>query len=93
MNLIVCVRHVNYEGIAVLVELAHEGKSIEVLCLILGNLLSVHAQRLCEIAETIEETDGAHVYIAVRSLLQIVTCEHSETSGINLQHVVQSVFH
>ena len=80
MHLIVHVGNVHDNGIAVGVKLPLYGKRVEVLRVVLGYLLAVHAQALREVAETIEETDGAKVYIAVRCLFQIVAGEHAETA-------------
>ena len=85
VNLIIGIRHVDNQRVAVLVELTLDGQRAEVLALIVGNLLSVHRQALCEIAEAIEKTDGAHVDVGVGSLLHIVTSQHSQTTRINLQ--------
>ena len=93
MNLIVHVRNVNYERLAVLVEHALYGKRAEVLCIVLSNLLTVHRESLLEIAVTIEEADATHVDVRVRSLLHVVTGEHTETARINLNHLVDTVLH
>ncbi len=63
VHLIVHVGNVNNQRLAVLVENALNGQRIEVLCIILCNLLAIHRQSLLEIAVTIEETNGTHVYI------------------------------
>ena len=65
MNHIVGVRNVNDKWIAVFVKYALNRNLIEVLCFILCNLLAIHAQSLCEVAEAIEETNSTHVNIAV----------------------------
>ena len=93
MNLIVHVRHIHNNGVAVLIEHALDGQRVEVLCVIVGYLLSVHAERLLEVAVAIEEADGTHVDVAVRSLLYIVAGEHAETARIDLQHLVDSILH
>ena len=42
VNLIVHVRNINYQWLAVLVENALYWERVEVLCVVLGNLLTVH---------------------------------------------------
>ena len=93
MNLIVHVRYIDNKWIAVLVKLALDGKGIEVLCLIISYLLTVHTQALSKVAKTIKKTNGAHINVRIRSFLQIVASEHSKTTRINLQHLVQTKFH
>ena len=93
MNLIVGVGHVDDHRVAVLVELAHDGQRREVLRLVVGYLLSVHRQALCEVAEAIEETYGTHVDIRVGSLLDIVAGQHAETARVNLQGRMDTVLH
>ena len=85
MNLIVGVRNINHHRIAVLVELALNRQRTEVLALVVGNLLTIDRQTLCEVTKTIEETHCTHIDIGIGSLLHIVTCQHSQTAGINLQ--------
>ena len=65
MYLIVHVGYVYHYGVAVGVELTLDGQRVEVLCVVLGNLLAIHAQTLCEIAKAIQETYCTHVDIAV----------------------------
>ena len=93
VNLIVGVRNINNQRISVLVVNTLYGDRVEVLSLVLGNLLSVHAQSLGEVTETIEETNGTHVNVAVRSLLHIVTGKHTETTRINLQCRMDTILH
>ena len=90
---IVHVRYLDHQRFTILVELAHNGQRTEVLGLVVSNLLTVHRQALCEVAETIEETDGAHVDVGVRSLLHIVTGQHTQTAAVDLQGRVETVFH
>ena len=85
MHIIVEVRHIDHQRIAILVELALHRQATEVLGFVVGHLLSVHRQTLGEVAVTIQETDGTHIDIGVRSLLHIVTCQHTQTTGIDLQ--------
>ena len=93
MYLIIHIRNVDNEWIAVLVKLALDRKRIKVLCLIVGNLLTVHTQALSKVSETIKKTNGAHINVRIGSFLQIVASEHSKTTRINLQHLVQTKFH
>ena len=93
VNIIVHVRNVNYHGSAVSVHLLLDGQRTEVLCLIVSNLLTIHAQSLSEVAVTIQETNSAHVYVAVRSLLDVVTGQDTKTTRVDLQHLVQTVLH
>ena len=93
VNLIVVVRYVDHQRITILVKLTLDRQRTEVLCLIVGNLLSVHRQALSEIAETIEETNGTHIDIRVRSLLHIVTSQHTQTTRVDLQGRVHTVLH
>ena len=65
MNLIVCIRNIDYQWVAVLVKLTLDRQASEVLSLIISNLLSVHRQTLLKISETIQETNCTHVYIRV----------------------------
>ena len=91
--LIVAVRNIHDHLIAVLVQFTLDGQGIEILCVVFGNLLSVHGEALCEVTETIEETYGTEVDIGVGSLLEIVAGQHAQTAGIDLQRLVQTEFH
>ena len=93
MHMIVHIGHVDHHLIAVGIEHTLNGQGIEILRVILGNLLAVHAEALCEIAITIEEPHGTHVDIAVRSLFQIVAGQHAQTARIDFQHLRQTKFH
>ena len=90
---IVRIGHVDHHRLSVLVELAHNGQVGEVLCLVFSNLLSVHRQALCEIAEAIEESHGTHVDVRVAGLLQIVACQHAKAAAVDLQGRVHAVLH
>ena len=65
MNKIISIRNVNNERVAVAVKLALDGQEVEVLSLVIGNLLPIHAQRLLKVAITVKETDSTHIHIAV----------------------------
>ena len=93
MHLIVDIRHINDNLIAILVEHALDRQTVEILRVVTGNLLTIHAQGLREIAVTIEETDAAEIDVGVRGFLQVVTCQHTKTTRINLQHLVEAILH
>ena len=93
VNLIICIWNVYDYRITLSIENTLYRNRVEVLSLILGNLLTIHAQSLCEIAKTIKETDSAHVNIAVGSLFNIVTGKHSKTTRVNLQSRVDTILH
>ena len=85
--------HINYYLLALAVEHALDGHTVEVLRLILCNLLSVHREGLSKVAITIEETDGSHINVGVRSLLHIVARQNTKTTGIDLDVVVHTILH
>ena len=93
MNLIIHIGHVNNNGVAILVEHALDGQRVEVLSIVVSNLLAVHAERLLEVAVAIEEADGTHVNIAVRSLFHIVAGKHTQTTRVDFQHLVNTILH
>ena len=93
VNLIVHVRNIDNQGIAIGIELTLHGERVEVLCFVVGYLLALHVQALSEIAETIQETDSTHVDIAVGGLFQIVAGKHAQTARIDLKNLVQAVLH
>ena len=90
---VVHIGHLNHHGVAILVELAHNGQTGKVLGLVVGYLLAVHRQALGEVAETVEEAHRAHVDIRVAGLLQIVAGQHAQTAGVDLQGRVHAVLH
>ena len=73
MHLVVDIGHIHNHRRTVLVELALDGQRMEVLCVIDGNLLTVHRQTLLEVTVAIQETHGTHIHVGIGSLLQIVT--------------------
>ena len=93
MYLIVHIGYVYHNRVAILVQNALNRKRIEVLGVVFGNLLAIHTQTLSEVAEAIEETDCTEVNITVRCLLEVVTSQHTETTGVNLEHLVETIFH
>ena len=93
MNLIVGVRHIDHQRITILIKLTLDRQRAEVLSLVVGNLLSVHRKTLCEIAETIQETNGTHVNVRVGSLFHVVASEHTQTTRIDFQGRVDTILH
>ena len=93
MNLIVHVGYVDDKGLAVLVQLLLDGQAAEVLGLVVSDLLTVHRERLCEIAVAIEESDSHQVDIRVAGLLDLVAGEDAQAARVDLKHLVQTVFH
>ena len=87
------VGHFHDNLIAVGIEHALNGQTVEILRFVVGNLLAVHRERLGEVTIAIEETNGAHVYVGVGSLLEVVASEHAETARVNLEDVVETVLH
>ena len=57
--------HVYNNLVAVSVEHTFDGHTVEILCFVVGNLLTIHREGLSEIAITIEETNSAHVNVGV----------------------------
>ena len=93
MDLIIHIRNIHYKRITVGISLAHDRQRLKVLSLIFCYLLAIHIERLDEVSVTVKETDSAHINIAVGCLFQIISGKHTETSGIYLKNVAQSIFH
>ena len=93
MNLIVHVGYVDDKGLAVGIHLLFDGQTAEVLGFVVGNLLTIHAEGLCEIAKTIKESYSHHIDIGVTGFLNVVACEDTETAGVDLQDLVQAILH
>ena len=89
----VVIRHFKYHRVSVLLCDLLYGELVEVLGLIVGYLLSVYAQGLCEVAVAVEEAYGGHVDTRVGCFFDIVACEHTETAGIDLKAVAEAVLH
>ena len=87
------IRHLEHHLLSVLVNHWFNWQVVEVLWLIVGDLLSVHRERLSEISITIQETHCCHVDAAVARLLDIVTSEDTQAARINLQSVAQAILH
>ena len=87
------VGHIHYHRRTVSVLHLRNRQVAEVLCLVVSDLLSLWREGLGEIAITIEETDGRHIDVAVAGFLQVVTGQDSQTAGIDLNHLAQTVLH
>ena len=86
-------RHFKNHGLAIITEYLFDRQLIEVLGLIVGYLLAIQRESLGEVSMTIKETYGRHVDTTVRSLLDVVTGENSETTGIYFKTIAKSIFH
>ncbi len=73
-------RYLQNHRLAVLVKHLSDGKLIEVLGLIVGNLLAVYRKSLGEIAIAVKETYSCHIDTAVRSFFDIVTGQNTKTT-------------
>ena len=87
------IRHLMHELISILVKHWLDGKLVEILRLVVGNLLAIHCEGLGEIAVTVKETHCGHVDATVAGLLDVVTGKDAEASRVNLQGVAQTVLH
>ncbi len=86
-------RYFKNHRMAVAVGHLFDGELVEVLRLVVGDLLSVDAERLGEVAVAVEEADGGHVNAAVGCFLDVVAGKDAETAGIDLQTVAEAIFH
>ena len=59
------IRNFEYNGVSVFIDNLFDGKLVEILGFIVGQLLTIHRESLGKIAVTIKETHGNHVDIAV----------------------------
>ena len=91
--LIIQIRYFYNHRVAIGIQLTFNRQATEILCFVICNLLPVHGQSLRKITITIKETDCTHIYVAIGSLFQIITGQYSQTTGIYLQHVIQTVLH
>ena len=85
MNKIIKIRNVNYQRLTIGIHYTFDRKLTEVLCFVVGNLLSIHRQRLSKVAVTVQETYCTKIYIAVRSFFQVVASQYTQTTGIYFQ--------
>ena len=76
-----------------LMTMAPMGMDEEILRLVLGNLVALRGEALCEVAVTVEKADSHEVDIHVGCLLEVVAGKNAQTSGVNLEGGVQTVFH
>ena len=90
MNKIIKIRNVNYQRLTIGIHYAFNRKLTEVLCLVVGNLLSIHRQRLSKVAVTIQETYRTQINIAVGSLFQIVTSQYAQTAPKKVPIVIRA---
>ena len=81
-------RQINNHLLAFFIIDLMERQTVEVLSLVFGYLRTVHGQLLCKIAITIQQANCYHIYIAIRSLLQIVASQNSQTSGIDFHKMI-----
>ena len=93
MYVIIHIRHIYYQRFAVCIRHAVNRELSEVLCLVIGNLLSVHRQGLCKVTIAIQETYCTQIYITVRSFFQIVAGQYTQTTGIYFKNMIQTIFH
>ena len=87
------IRNLYNHGAAVLFHHLLDGELVEVLRFVVGDLLTINAERLCEVAEAVEETDGGHGHAAVGCLFDVVACKYAKTTRVDFQGVAQTVFH
>ena len=90
---VIQIGNVHNNLVAVFIQYTVNRQLAEVLGFVVGNLLAVHSQCLSKITVTIQETDSAQVYITVRSLFQIVAGKYTQTTGIYLKYMIQTVLH
>ena len=93
MYKVVHIRHSYYHRFTVSIKNTVDRQLPKVLRFVIGNLLSIHRQRLSKIAITIKETYCTKVYITIRGLFQIVTGKNTQTTGIYFKNVSQAIFH
>ena len=80
MNKVIQIRNIHNHLITILVHYTFDRQLAEVLSFVVGNLLTIHRESLCKVTVTIQETDCAKVYIAVRSLFQVVAGKNAQTT-------------
>ncbi len=74
------IRHFKDELLPALVEHRLKGKTVEVLCLIFGHLVTVTRYRLSKIAVAVKETNGSEVIAAVAGLFDVVTSQDAKSA-------------
>ena len=93
MHHIIIIWHGNNNRNAVLVDFTLQRKFAESLRFVFCELLSLHRERLSEIAISVQETNRTEIDVRVRRLFQIVARKNAQTAGVDLQRVVKTVFH
>ena len=80
IDVVVDIGNIDHHGLAIGIKDTLHGNLSEIGGFVGGNLLAVHRKALGKVAQTIEETDGTHIDITVRSLFQIVASQHAKTT-------------
>ena len=80
MNKIIKIRNVNDQRLTIGIHYTFNRQLTEVLRFVVGNLLSIHRQRLSKVTVTIQETYRTQINIAVGSFFQIVTSQYTQTT-------------
>ena len=87
------IRHLMNQLIAVLIKNRLDGELVEVLRLVVGDLLTVHRERLSEITVTVQEAHRGHVDATVTRLFHIVARKNTQATRIDLERIAQAIFH
>ena len=77
----------------VLVKHGLGGNLEEVLSLVFSHLIAGRSKSLGEVSVPVEKTHGNQVDIHIAGLLEVVSGEDSQTSGIYLERGVQAILH
>ena len=93
MHVVVQIRNIHYHLLALLIQYTVDGQLAKVLCLVIGNLLAVHRQCLCKVTVAVQETDCTQVGVAIGSFFQVVTGKYTQTAGIYLKYMAQTILH
>ena len=70
-----------------------DGQLEEVLRLVRSHLTALRRELLREVSVTVEKAHGHHRVVLVRSLLEVVAGEDTQTARVDLQRRVQAVLH
>jgi len=87
------IRHLKDHRVAVFAEDSFNGELLEILSLIVCDLLTVKAKALGEVTIAIEEADSSHINATIGSLLDVVACEHTKTTGVDFEAVAETILH
>ncbi len=87
------VGNLENHGRAVFVGYLLDREEVEVLRLVVGNLLTVYAEALGEVAVAVEEADCGHGHAAVAGLLDVVACEHAKAARVYFKSVAEAILH